>query len=126
MALSKNMNIMKALVEECLRRRGVSAATEPRDIEIALQVMRVVIEDPEVYLLADSPRFVEAFRESFDRPCIEITSLQDCAHMERGTVIALHTGDRTERQRIRYTEMLEVLKTNKEITIWHIGRWYKS
>lgn len=123
MALTKNMNIMKALIEECLRRRGASPETTPRDIKVALGCLRLVIEDPMVYILADSTRFSDAFADAFDRKCLHIATMEDCLSIKGGTVIALHTGDRTDRQRIRYNQMLETLKQEPDVTIWHLGKW---
>ena len=123
MALSKNMNVMKVLIEECLRRRGASPATTPRDIRVALECLRVVIEEPMVYILSDSVRFADAFEADFDRKCQYIGTMEDCLSIRSGTVIALHTGDRTDKQRARYTQMLEILKSREEVVVWHIGRW---
>lgn len=123
MALTKNMNVMKALIEECLRRRGASPSTTPRDIKVALECLRLVIEEPMVYVLSDSTRFSDDFAINFDRKCLSIVTMQDCMSIRTGTVIALHTGDRTDKQRIRYTQMLETLKMQPEVSIWHLGRW---
>ena len=124
MALTKNMNIMKALIEECTRRRGASPTTTPRDVKVALGCLKLVIEDPVVYILSDSARFADAFRDTFDRQCLHIETMEDCLSIISGTVIALHTGDRTDKQRIRYNQMLETLKLQPDVTVWHIGKWF--
>jgi len=123
MALTKNMNVMKALIEEILRRRGANPNTTARDIRVALGCLKLIIEEPMVYILADSVRFADAFRDSFDRTCLYIDTMEDCLSVQSGTVVALHTGDKSDRQRIRYNQMLETLKGRPEVVVWHIGRW---
>lgn len=123
--LSKNMSIMKALIEECTRRRGASPSTEPRDIEVAIKCLKIMLElESVVYVIADSRRFCDAFQDVIEKQCVFLETLESVIGLEKGPVVCLHTGDRTEKQRNTYLAKYARLKDRPEIDMYHIGRWY--
>lgn len=124
MALTKNQKILKALVEDMLR-RGAHEKVERsgEDIDIAIKILNAVIPPGRLTLIADTSRIAEAFSKKMGRNYIQLSHAGMCLGLEDIHIVRLYTGRRTPNQQATLEEVMEALKTRPDITIWHVGEW---
>lgn len=125
--VSKNFSIIKHLIEECLRRgnRFKKVEKDPLDVPMGMALLRLFLsQSSHIYVVADSYRMVEDFRDALNMPDKNIKHLwlPDVARGIEGSVVVLHTGARMAEQQKRYDEVMAVVETSNCV-IWHVGDW---
>jgi hypothetical protein len=126
MALSKNIQTLRKLIEETLRRRrshGRSPNYEPGEVVKMLAVLKVLVMDRRVFVLADTSRFAQDFLSVtgiIGRYAWSTDQLQGFDNLH---VIILHTGPRTPKQEQLHQELTDYLITRTNIAYWNIGEW---
>jgi hypothetical protein len=128
MPLSKNINVMKSLIETCLRKNTNKnfIIVSDEDVQMALKVLKALLDSDKLLLVADADRIAFHFASVMEmdyRLLYDITTAKAIPDSP-ANVVVLHSGDRTAEQKKRYLELLGYLTSQKNIVIWHIGRWH--
>jgi hypothetical protein len=125
MALTRAVSVLRALIEETLRRprQGQPRIAEPGDVQTMLRVLKTLTMDKRVIILADSSRFADDFRKVTGIVARYVWLWDQVQGLDNLHVIQLHTGPRSARQQELLNDVLEILKTRQNIDFWHIGEW---
>lgn len=119
---SRNMPVMKALIENVLRRsQKISEQPDTHDIAVCYAAMSVMIPG-QIYVVSDSQRFCDQFAERIERPCYRLHESSAKGLYGRSVVI-LNGGPRTTEQKIIHSSIMSKLKENGITDFWNVGIW---
>jgi hypothetical protein len=130
MALTKNQFVLKAIVEDMLR-RNYDNKTEKADIQTGLDVMNAILPKGRLIVMATAPRFAQDFANVMGR---SINQLCYIAHADRVReavcgkegqhIIQLHTGMLSIEQSAIRKEIHQAIQAYcRNAVIWHVGDW---
>jgi hypothetical protein len=130
MGLTKNQFVLKAVVEDMLR-RNYNEPKEKADIQTGLNVMNAIIPKGRLIVMATAPRFAQDFANVMGR---SINQLWYIAHADRAReavcgqeglhIVQLHTGMLTiEQSAIRKDIHQAIQAYCRNAVIWHVGDW---
>lgn len=125
MGLTKNQGVMKALVEEMLRRNHRQHYERPKeDVVLGLKVLNTMLPEGRVFVIADSSRLAEGFAAAIGRPWAHIDQPERTIGMRNVHFVVLHTGDKTPNQRLRHAAVMEAVeRLGPGPVTWHVGEW---
>ncbi len=130
MSLTKNQFVLKALVEEMLR-RNYDKPKELGDIQTGLAVMNAILPKGKLIVMATSPRIAQDFAQAMGRSINQLSYIghADSARntlcgQEGHHIVQLHTGMLSvEQSAIRKDIHQAVLAYGRNCVIWHVGDW---
>jgi hypothetical protein len=131
MELTKNQFVMKALVEEMLRRNyHTSEPNQKSDIETGLVVLNALLPS-KIYVISTAPRIVDDFARALKRPRNGVIHLayadQAFGHLcgrENAHIVQLHTGMLAIDQSEIRKNIMDVIRSRcRNAVIWHVGEW---
>lgn len=132
MELTKNQWVLKALVEEMLRRTHKIGAERnpPEDVVTGMQILRALLPE-QIYVISTAPRIVIDFARAMKRPMHHVRHLaheDDAIAQLSGKdnlhIVQLHTGLMTPIQCEIRRKIMQVLVTRcRNHVVWHVGEW---
>lgn len=130
MELTKNQFVLKALVEEMLRRRFNGEKSAKADIETGIKVFNAITPQ-KIYVSSTSDRFVEDFTRCIRRQRKDVIAIchADAARnaligIEAPHIVQLHTGMLTIAQSAIRKDIMQMINVYaRKAVIWHIGDW---
>jgi hypothetical protein len=124
MALSKNLTIMRALIEELLvRRHNESNRPTLEELQIGTKLLNVMLPEGRVYVVTDSYRIAEHFARAVKRQFTHFNCIEKMQGIENIHIVVLHTGQQTPVQYDIRTRIMDYVRSMRDITVWHIGDW---
>lgn len=120
--LTKNQGVLKALIESSMHRNNIPL--EGTDFWMNVLAGSLKIYD-KIYVYGDLVRVSEDFKAVFPLNCKIISSncsLKGEDRQHKVSVVILHTGGRTESQKLCYYELMREISTRCNIVVWHIGK----
>lgn len=130
MAYPKSVKIIKKIIEDTCQRRRRTPFPQPLDnhitsveIEFCMDAMSALIQDPKLYIIADSTRFAHDFAQVMGKPYCHLLEPRHFHGLEPECVVILHTGNRTANQQANFEALQLELLHRPNIEVWHIGEW---